>query len=127
MSRVRVASVASAVLVMSITLMPSTLRASESAPVIVSMGGAAELRVQVSEGLTKPCDSENNRLLFDGRLKPGESFRTTIASDCICVRHTSAAFRRVDWTMSGLACRRRICQGRICRPAPDPTIYVSLP
>ena len=127
MSRGRAASIAAAMVVVGITIAPVALRANESAPVIVAMTGNAELRVQVSEGLTKPCDSENNRLLFDGRLKPGESFRTTIAGDCICVRHTSAAFREVDWTMSGLACRRRICQGRICRPAPDPTIYVSLP
>ena len=127
MSRCHAASIAGAIVVMGITMAPSALRANESATVVVAMAGNAEVRVQVSEGLTKPCDSENNRLLFDGRLKPGESFRTTIASDCICVRHTSAAFRRVDWTMSGLACRRRICQGRICRPAPDPTIYVSLP
>lgn len=114
-------------LVLAIVLCPSALNANESAPVIVTMGGDAELRVQISEGLTRPCDSDENRKLFDGRLRPGESFRTSIAGDCICVRHTTPAFRNVAWTPSGLACRRRVCRGRICRPAPDPTIAVTLP
>lgn len=101
--------------------------ATEPVPVVITMNGDARLRVQVSEGLTTPCDSSNNRALFDGRLSPGETFRTTIGSECICVRNTRSPFREVDWTTPGLVCRKRVCSGRVCRPAPDPTIRVSLP
>lgn len=101
--------------------------ATEPAPVVITMGGHARLRVQVSEGLTMPCDSQNNRALFDGRLSPGETFRASIGGECVCVRHTTSPFRDVDWTSPGLACRKRVCRGRICRPAPDPAIRVSLP
>jgi hypothetical protein len=102
-------------------------RATEPTPVVITMGGNARLRVQVSEGLTMPCDSLNDRALFDGHLSPGETFQTTIAGECICIRSTMAPFRDVDWTTPGLVCRKRVCRGRVCRPAPDPTIRVSLP
>ncbi len=101
--------------------------ATEPAPVVVTMNGSARLRVQVSEGLTMPCDSLNNRMLFDGQLSPGETFRTTIGGECVCVRNTTSPFREVDWTTPGLVCRKRVCHGRVCRPAPDPTIRLSLP
>ena len=110
-----------------ILVTPRGLRANESAPVVVTMGGTTELRVQISEGITRPCDSANNRPLFDGRLKPGEAFRTSVAGDCICIRHTTSSFPESDWTQSGLACRRRTCRGKFCTSASDPTIYVSLP
>ena len=116
-----------ALVVVAVVLSSASLRANESAPVVVMMGGSAELRVQVSEGLTAPCDSGSNRPLFDGRLKPGESFRTMIAGDCICERHTTAAFPASDWTTSGFKCRPRVCRGKSCRPAADPTIVLSLP
>ena len=56
------------------------------------------MRVQLSEGLTAPCDSGNNRMLFDGRLAAGTTFRTAIAGDCVCVRSTSASFPNSDWS-----------------------------
>lgn len=103
------------------------LSADEPTPVVVTMGGNATLRVEVAEGRTTPCDSSNNRALFNSRMKPGDSFRASIGGECVCVRHTTAAFPETEWTTSGLQCRRRICRGRICKPAPDPTIRVSLP
>lgn len=103
------------------------LHATEPAPLVVTMGGSGHLRVQVSEGLTAPCDSSSNRMLFDGRLGPGETFRASIGGDCVCIRHMSASFPGVDWTTSGFVCRPRICHGRVCRPAPDPTIRIALP
>jgi hypothetical protein len=101
--------------------------ATEPTPVVVTMGGNARLRVQVSEGLAMPCDSSNNRSLFDGQLGPNETFRASIGGECICVRHTTSPFRVTDWTTSGLLCRKRVCRGRVCKPAPDPTIRLSLP
>jgi hypothetical protein len=103
------------------------LNANEPTPVVVTMGGSAELRVQITAGLTVPCDSDTNRPVFDGRMKPGDTLSTTIAGECICVRHTTAAFRETGWTTPALLCRRRICRGRTCKPAPDPTIRLSLP
>jgi hypothetical protein len=122
---VRVA--AGALLAAVVATTSSALRANESGAVVVTSTSSVELRVQVAEGLTAPCDSGNNRMLLDGRLPPGATFRATIAGDCVCIRSTSASFPNSDWTPSGLKCRPRICRGRVCRPAPDPTIYVSVP
>lgn len=105
----------------------SGLRASESAPVVLTSASSVEVRVQLAEGLTAPCDSGNNRMLFDGRLAPGATFRASIGGDCVCIRSTSASFPNSKWTTSGLKCRPRTCRGRVCRPAPDPTIYLSVP
>jgi len=106
----------------------SGLRAneSESAPVVVASASRVDLRVQIAEGITAPCDSGNDRLLFDGRLPAGATFRTAIAGECVCIRSTSASFPNSDWSTPGLKCRPKICRGRVCRPAPDPTIYLSV-
>ena len=105
----------------------SGLCANESTPVVLTSASSVEVLVQLAEGLTAPCDSGNNRMLLDGPLAPGATFRASIAGDCVCIRSTSASFPRSDWTTSGLKCRPRTCRGRVCRPAPDPTIYLSVP
>ena len=113
--------------VIAILAIPRGLNANESTPVVVTMGGSVELRVEIADGLATPCDSDHNRPVFNGRMKPGETFRASIAGECVCVRNTTAGFRETGWTTPGLVCRKRVCKGRICRPAPDPTIYLSLP
>jgi hypothetical protein len=110
-----------------VTTASSGLRANESGAVVVRSESSVEVRVQVAEGVTTPCDSGSNRMLLDGRLPPGATFRAAIAGDCVCIRSTSASFPNSEWSTSGLKCRPRICRGRICRPAPDPTIYLSVP
>jgi hypothetical protein len=105
----------------------SGLRANESGAVVVTSTSNVEVRVQVAEGVTAPCDSGSNRMLLDGRLPPGATFRAAIAGDCVCIRSTSSSFPNAEWSTSGLKCRPRTCRGRICRPAPDPTIYLSVP
>ena len=110
-----------------VALTATGLGASEPAAVVVTVGSSGPRRVQISEGLTAPCDSGQNRMLFEGRLAAGETFRGNVGGDCICIRNTFGAFRDVDRTVSGFACRPRVCRGRICRPAADPTIRVSLP
>jgi hypothetical protein len=110
-----------------VTTASSGLRANESGAVVLTSTSDVEVRVQLAEGLTTPCDSGNNRMLLDGRLPPGATFRTAIAGDCVCIRSTSASFPNSDWSTSGLKCRPRTCRGRVCRPAPDPTIYLSVP
>lgn len=106
----------------------SGLRANESAaPVVVTSTSSVEIRVQVAEGLVAPCDTNNNRMLLDGRLAPGATFRASITGDCVCIRSTSASFPNSEWSTSGLKCRPRICRNKVCRPAPDPTIYLAVP
>jgi hypothetical protein len=105
----------------------SGLRANESTPVVLTSASSVEIRVQLADGLTAPCDSGNNRMLLDGKLAAGATFRASIAGDCVCIRSTSASFPNSDWTTSGLQCRPRTCRGRVCRPAADPTIYLSVP
>ena len=105
----------------------SSLRANESAGVVITSTSSVDVRVQLAEGVTAPCDSSNNRMLLDGRLAAGATFRTAIAGDCVCIRFTSASFPNTEWSTSGLKCRPRTCRGRICRPAPDPTIYLEVP
>ncbi len=105
----------------------SELRANESGDVVLTSTSNVEVRVQLAEGRIAPCDSGNNHMLLDGRIPPGATFRTTIATDCVCVRSTSASFPNSDWSLSGLKCRPRVCRGRVCRLAPDPTIYLTVP
>ncbi len=37
------------------------------------------MRVQVSEGVTMPCDSIDDRMMFDGKLGSGETFTVDAA------------------------------------------------
>ena len=128
MARCPLDRIASGLLLGAVVLTVSSgLRANESAAVVVTSTSRVDLRVQISEGLTAPCDSGNDQMLFDGRLPAGATFRTAIAGDCVCIRSTNASFPNSDWSTPGLKCRPRICRGRVCRPAPDPTIYLSVP
>ncbi len=95
-------------------------------PVEVSLRTRAPVRVRISEGATVPCDASTNRVLFDGWLADQAVFRTTIASETICVEHTWDDYPRAGWAPAGLAHRPKICLGRRCVPAPDPTIRVAL-
>lgn len=115
-----------AALVLASTTIAAPVSADPPAPVEVTVRGAGRVRVQISEGITTPCDATTNRPLFDGWADGGETLRGTTSADCVCVRSTSARFPRAGWSLSGLACRPRICRHRVCRPAPDPTIRVVL-
>jgi hypothetical protein len=96
------------------------------APVFVTMQSTGRVRVQLAEGLTLPCDSGENRMLFDGTLGPNETAQSAIGGECVCVRHTTDAFPRSGWSAPQLVCRPRICRGKRCWPAPDPTIRLTL-
>lgn len=113
-------------LCVALALVGSRGHAGDATPVEVTMTGASRVRVQIADGRTRPCDSGDNVMLFDGWLAAGETFRGASQSECICLRSTTAAFKQTGWSEPGLACRPRVCRGRICRPAPDPTIRVAL-
>ena len=110
-----------------VLMVSSPLAADEPAPVVITIRGDRAVRVLVSEGLTRPCESRENRPMFDRLMGPGEVARASIGSDCICIQHTSPSFPSSDWATPGLVCRPRVCRGRVCRPAPDPTIRVWVP
>jgi hypothetical protein len=97
------------------------------APIVMTVMSSKRVHVQLSEGRHQPCDSRDNRMLVDGWMGPTDVFRGTTREECVCVRHTTDAFPRSGFTSSGeLVCRPRVCRGRRCFPAPDPTIRLNL-
>jgi hypothetical protein len=119
-----------AALIAFVTLaMPRAVDADENppAPIVMTVMSAKRVRVQLSEGRHQPCDSGDNRMLFDGMMGASDKYQGTTREECVCVRHTTDAFPRAGFTSSGeLVCRPRVCKGRRCFPAPDPTIRLSL-
>jgi hypothetical protein len=100
--------------------------AAEPTPVFVVVNGTGRVRVEVAAGNARPCDSSANTPLFGGWIDGGQVWSGTTTEECVCVRHTSKKFPSSGWSPPALACRKRICRGRICRPAPDQTIKVTL-
>jgi hypothetical protein len=100
--------------------------AAEPTPVVIAMQGEGRVRLEVTAGRAMPCDSSANTPLFDGWIAGGDVFNATTTEECVCVRHTTKAFPSSGWSTPGLACRKRICRGRVCRPAPDQTIRATL-
>lgn len=94
--------------------------------------GAGTTRVQVALGSVAPCDSPDNRLMFDGVVLAGEWRALSLAEAVVaCVRNTSAG-SRLDWGPSrwitgGFRCRG-LGRGRQCWPDPTvPMIYEAKP
>lgn len=89
-------------------------------PVIVSVQSAKRIKVQVAEGNTMPCDSLDNRMLFNSTLGNGQAFQGATDGQCVCVRHTTDAFPTGGWSDSRMVCRPRACKGKVCKPADGP-------
>jgi hypothetical protein len=68
-------------------------------PVFVTIVGQGVIRLRLAAGITAPCDSADNRMLFDGRLGAGTYRWDTDAKD-VCFQHTSRALPDSDWTES---------------------------
>jgi hypothetical protein len=68
-------------------------------PVFVTVVGKGHIRLRLAVGITAPCDSTENRMLFDGRLAPGRYRWDTGAQD-VCYQHTSGALPDSDWSVS---------------------------
>lgn len=113
-------------IVLASLLVTSQVAADPPAPVVVVNASVGRVRVLVSEGRALPCDSTSDAKLFDGTLEAGDTWRTLIGSDCVCIMHTSADFPHAEWSTPGLACRPRVCRGKRCWPAGDPTIRLSI-
>ena len=100
------------------------------AAVVITMLGPGAVRIRIARGNTFPCDSGDNRLLIEGKYRPGDVVRTSTPDRCLCVQQTYEPFSDVDWSASSMVCRPQICtrpgKGQKCVPAPDPTIRLSI-
>jgi hypothetical protein len=76
-------------------------RAGADRPVFVVVVGQGAIRVRLAAGVVAPCDSHDNRMIFDGWLEVGRHSWTTDA-DFVCFQHTSGALRESDWSVSRL-------------------------
>ena len=68
-------------------------------PVFVTVVGQGVIRLRLAAGITAPCDSSENRMVFDGRIGPGRYRWDTGARD-ICYQQTSRALPDSDWSES---------------------------
>ena len=77
---------------------PSTLHAEAERPVYVTVTGQTAIRFRLALGSTAPCDSSENRMMFDGTLPPGKyTFET--GSEVVCYQYTSPAFPASEWSV----------------------------
>lgn len=78
--------------------MPGRVQAGAERPVYVTVTGQTAIRFRLAIGWTAPCDSTENRMLFDGTLAPGQyTFET--GSYAVCYQYTSAAFPASEWSV----------------------------
>jgi hypothetical protein len=68
-------------------------------PVFVTVVGQGAIRFRLAAGITAPCDSSENRMLFDGWLKPGR-YEWGTGADVVCYQYTSGALRESNWSES---------------------------
>jgi hypothetical protein len=89
------------VLALGIAASAVTSRADAEAdrPVFVTVVGHGAIRFRIAEGRTAPCDSAENRMLFDAWLAPG-SYEWATGAILVCYQHTSGALRESDWATS---------------------------
>jgi hypothetical protein len=81
---------------------PSPAEAGAERPVFVTVTGQSAIGFRLALGRTAPCDSSENRMMFDGTLRPGRyAFETT--SEVVCYQYTSAAFPASDWSTPQIA------------------------
>jgi hypothetical protein len=68
-----------------------------STAVVVSVVGTGHIRLVVADGVSKPCDSSNNKLLLSKEVNAGDEIHLAAASGSVCVDHTYGAFRDSQW------------------------------
>ena len=68
-------------------------------PVFVTLVGRGVIRLRLAAGITAPCDSSENRMIFDGPIGPGRYRWDTGASD-VCFQHTSRSLPDSEWSES---------------------------
>jgi hypothetical protein len=73
--------------------------AGDDRPIFVTVVGQGTIRLRLAVGVTAPCDSTENRMLFDERIGRGKYRWETGAKD-ICYQYTSRALPDSDWSVS---------------------------
>jgi hypothetical protein len=66
-------------------------------PVSVTIAGHGSVRLVVADGTTRPCESSDNHILFNGHAAAGEVIALTSVTGSVCVDHTYGAFRESLW------------------------------
>src|ERR1700722_15402380 len=66
-------------------------------PVAVSVVGKGHIRLMVSDGTTRPCDSSDNHMLFNERVDAGAEIKLKSATGSVCVDHTYGSLRESQW------------------------------
>jgi hypothetical protein len=97
---------------------PNPSQAAAERPVFVTVTGQNAIGFRLALGVTAPCDSSENRMMFDGTLPPGQYMFET-ASELVCYQYTSAAFPPSDWS-SPRVVATRIRRGPLTLTIPDP-------
>jgi len=108
-----------AALLFSTVLLASDARAAALTTVVIRNPGPKSSRVQLALGVTMPCDSRENRLVFDEVLAPGAVRTFAVDGVQACARNTAGG-TTLDWLTSqfvygGFRCRRRYA----CWPDPS--------
>jgi hypothetical protein len=70
-------------------------------PVYVVVVGHGTIRIRLAAGRVTPCDSHENRLLFEGPVRAG-TYTWETGSEFVCFQHTSRALPEQDWSASQL-------------------------
>jgi hypothetical protein len=85
---------------------------------IIRNVGEHTARVQVALGVTEPCDSSDNEMVFDAKVAPGETRMVPVGGVIACARHTSSwgdiDFVPSRWIYGGFVCLRH----STCYPNP---------
>jgi hypothetical protein len=66
-------------------------------PVSIDVVGHGTIRLVVSDGAERPCESSDNHILFNGRASAGARIDLTSVTGSVCVDHTYGAFRESQW------------------------------
>jgi hypothetical protein len=82
-------------------------------PVLVSVVGHGAIRLRLAAGITAPCDSSENRMIFDGWVAPG-TYRWDTSANNICYEHTFGALRESDWSTSRVVSTTKRRDGKPC-------------
>jgi len=79
-------------------------------PVYVTIVGHGPIRFRLAVGPMAQCDSPDNRMLYDGWLRPGRYMWST-GAELVCFQNTSGAFRESDWSESRIVPTRMKYRG----------------
>jgi hypothetical protein len=75
------------------------VEAGADGPIFVTIVGQGTIRLRIAAGITAPCDSSDNRMIFDGPVAAGRYRWDTGAKD-ICYQHTTRALPDSNWSES---------------------------